>query len=81
MNHIKNKEQRSRDLVVFLFCQQVVEGFVDGLVVVILDRPQVRLDQLQLVHLVMKKTTRVMTCQPWLPLRTKCKEKYRRFGS
>lgn len=39
-------------LVVFLLCQQVVESLVDGLVVVTLDRSQVGLDQLQLVHLV-----------------------------
>lgn len=47
--------ERLRDLVVLLLCQQVVERFVDGLVVVTLDRPQVRLDQLQLVHLVEQK--------------------------
>lgn len=39
-------------LVVFLLCQQVVEGLVDRLVVVTLDGPQVGLHQLQLVHLV-----------------------------
>ena len=46
------------DLVVFLLCQQVVERFVDGLVVVTLDRPQVGFDQLQLIHLVEQKQPR-----------------------
>lgn len=47
------------DLEVFLLCQQVVEGFVDRLVVVVLDRPQVRLHQLQLVHLIEQKTNHI----------------------
>lgn len=42
-------------LVVLLLRQQVVESLVDRLVVVILDRSQVRLHQLQLVHLVNHK--------------------------
>lgn len=46
-----------RHLVVFLLCQQVVESLVDRLVVVTLDRPQVGLHQLQLVHLVHNKQT------------------------
>lgn len=64
VNHcfrVVRKKKRLRDLVVFLLCQQVVESFVDGLVVVTLDRPQVRFDQLQLVHLVEQKQPK--SCQ------------------
>lgn len=59
-----------RDLVVLLLCQQVVESFIDGLVVVILDRPQVGFDQLQLVYLVKQK--QVISCHV---NNTNCKEK------
>lgn len=48
-------QKGATDLVVFLLCQQVVKSFIDGLVVVILHRPQVRLDQLQLVHLLKRQ--------------------------
>lgn len=48
-------QSRLANLVVFLLCKQVVKSFIDRLVIVILHRPQVRLDQLQLVHLREKK--------------------------
>lgn len=53
------------NLVVFLLCQQVVKSFIDRLVIVILHRPQVRLDQLQLVHL-REKATHVTPYQQWV---------------
>lgn len=45
------------DLIVFLVRQQVVECFVDRFVVVVLDRSQVRLHQLQLARLVKHRRT------------------------
>lgn len=45
------------DLIVFLVRQQVVECFVDRFVVVVLDRSQVRLNQLQLARLVKHRRT------------------------
>ena len=48
---VERLDGRSHTLVVFLLYQEVVESFVDGLVVVVLHCAQVRLDEGQLVDL------------------------------
>ena len=48
---IKSVNRRTEAIVIFLFNKQIIQSFIYGLVVVTLNRPQIRLHKWQMVHL------------------------------